>query len=715
MRLLLSAWLTALVSAATLSAQTPAPPSYNRDVRPILADHCFRCHGPDSKARKAELRLDRREVATAELPSGHTAIVAGVPAGSALLARVTHDDVAERMPPAATKKPLTAAEISTLRAWIEHGADYEPHWSFVAPVHDHPPAVRAASWPRSDLDRFVLARLEQLGLQPNAEADRATWLRRVTHDLTGLPPTAGELDAFLADAGADAFARAVDRLLASPHHAEHMARHWCDVARYGDTHGYHLDNERALWLWRDWVIGAFASNMPFDRFTIEQLAGDLLPAATPAQQIASGFHRNGCTTGEGGIIDEEYLFKYAAERVAVTGTVWLGLTLGCAQCHDHKFDPVSQREFYQLFDFFHSIAENGSDDNVRAPPPQQPFPTPAQQQGLADLDARIAALRARIDAPEPRLDAAQAAWERQLLALDAARWQVLEPSRASATGDTVLVPQADQSLLATGPLPAQDVYEIEAGTDLRAVRALRIEALRTDDGQGPGRFAGNGNFVLTGIELVAGPKDGSSAGLAVAVTAAYADYCQRGFPIANALDDDPASGWGVDGARHEHAAVLCFAPLDFAGGTLLRVTLRFQSQFAAHAFARCRLAVTADTEALPVQSGPWQQLGPFPGPVAEVFGTDYGPEADGGRGDTAPAGMRWTPKPSFVDDRVHELSPGICADYLRRVIDSPDARLLHFTCGSDDGLSVWLDGRRLLAHDVTRAAAPDQEQIEAWL
>lgn len=401
--------LFAVFSGLCLPLASAAEPiDFSRDIRPILSNNCFKCHGFDENERQAELRLDLAEGALAELPSGERAIVPGDAAASALVERIESTDPDLRMPPASTNKTLTPQEIELLKRWIDEGGEYRGHWSFIAPQPVEPPAVAHESHVRNPIDRFILARLEKEGLEPSPPADKITLLRRVTLDLTGLPPTLAEVDAFLADESDDAYEKVVERLLASPRYGEHMARYWLDNARYGDTHGLHLDNERSMWPYRDWVIGAFNQNKPFDQFTIEQLAGDLLPDATLEQRVATGFNRCNVSTSEGGSIDEEVLVRYAVDRVETTSTVWMGLTTGCAVCHDHKYDPITQREFYQLFAFFNGVAEKAMDGNIATPPPILPTPKPehtAQQQELhaavSAVDAQIAAELAKIEYVEP--------------------------------------------------------------------------------------------------------------------------------------------------------------------------------------------------------------------------------------------------------------------------------------------------------------------------
>ncbi len=338
--------------------------SYNRDIRPILSENCFSCHGTDSAARKAGLRLDHFETATNKLEDGSVAIAPGQPDKSEMIRRInlTDDD---QMPPVKINKTLKPEQKELLKKWIASGAKYEPHWAFVPPVKAPLPAVNNSKWVNNPVDNFILARLESEKLKPNAEADKRTLIRRVTLDLTGLPPTPEQVEAFVKNKSPDAFEKLVDRLLASPQWGEHRGRYWLDAARYGDTHGIHFDNFREMWTYREWVINAFNKNMPFDEFTIENLAGDLLPNATRDQKIGSGFNRCNVTSNEGGLIDEEYLVLYARDRTETTGQTWLGMTVGCAVCHDHKYDPLSQKDFYSLSAFFNNTTQAAKDGNIK--------------------------------------------------------------------------------------------------------------------------------------------------------------------------------------------------------------------------------------------------------------------------------------------------------------------------------------------------------------
>lgn len=371
-------------------AELPAKLTYNKDIRPILAENCFPCHGPDSAARKAGLRLDRFADAIAKRESG-AAIIPGDPVLSKMVSRILKPDSDPlRMPPVAGHKSLSPEDKKKILLWIEQGAEYEPHWSYIAPKQPPLPPVRNLAWVRNPIDRFVLAKLEANGLTPAPEADRRTLIRRVSLDLIGLPPTPAEIEQFLNDTSPDAYEKMVDRYLARPQWGEHRGRYWLDAARYGDTHGIHIDNYREIWAYREWVIEAFNRNLPFNQFTTEQLAGDLLPNPTLDQKIATGFTRCNITTSEGGAINEEYLVLYNRDRTETAAQVWLGATAGCAVCHDHKFDPLSQKEFYQLAAFFNNTTQPAMDGNVRNTPPVIPVPRKEDRARFAVLQGEVA-------------------------------------------------------------------------------------------------------------------------------------------------------------------------------------------------------------------------------------------------------------------------------------------------------------------------------------
>ncbi|MCS7166332.1 MAG: DUF1553 domain-containing protein [Gemmatales bacterium] len=400
-----------------VGAATPLV-DFNRDIRPILADHCFACHGPDEKARKAGLRLDRKEDAFKPLRSGGIAIVPGKPDQSELFLRITADNPQLRMPPKTSKKQLTSQHIELIRRWIEQGAPWSEHWAFVPPRKPPLPEVRDKSWPRNPVDYFILARLEQEGLRPAPEADKITLLRRVSLDLTGLPPTPAEVEAFLRDHSPDAYEKVVERLLHSPRYGEHMARYWLDAVRYGDTHGMHLDNYREIWAYRDWVVRAFNENLPYDQFITWQLAGDLLPNPTEEQLIATGYLRCHVTTNEGGSIEEEVYVRNVVDRVDNFGSVMLGMTFACAQCHDHKYDPLTMRDFYGLFAFLNSMDGPDMDGNRKDPPPVLRVASEQQKQQLADLRNQMAQLQQR---RKQRATEAEADFQRWLTRVEAER------------------------------------------------------------------------------------------------------------------------------------------------------------------------------------------------------------------------------------------------------------------------------------------------------
>ncbi len=391
--------------AATTNSRAADKLEYNRDVRPILTENCFACHGPDSASRKADLRLDKREIAIE-----HDAIVPGKPSQSSIVSRVFENDADAVMPPLATKKKLTAAQKETLKRWVAEGAEYQPHWSLIAPARPALPPVKNSDWVKTPIDAFILAKLEAAGLTPAPEADRRVLARRLSLDLTGLPPEPALVEAFVNDKSASAYEAYVDRLLEMDAWGEHRGRYWLDVARYADTHGIHFDNYREIWAYREWVINTLNKNMPFDQFIVEQLAGDLLPNPTLEQKIATGFCRCNITTNEGGIIDEEYKVLYARDRTETFGQIFLGMTAGCAVCHDHKFDPISTKDFYSLTAFFDNTTQAVRDGNIKDTPPILVVPTMADRPRWDALQAEIAATKAKLDARKREAQGEYDAW-----------------------------------------------------------------------------------------------------------------------------------------------------------------------------------------------------------------------------------------------------------------------------------------------------------------
>ncbi|MFT4540046.1 MAG: hypothetical protein ACI835_002495 [Planctomycetota bacterium] len=483
---------------------TPESPDFTREVRPILAGNCFACHGPDESSREAGLRLDTIEGALA-LRSSRPAIEVGDAAASLMMERIRSDDDAQLMPPAHSGFELDSREIEVLAAWIESGAKYEPHWSFVAPQQAALPEVADPGWVRRELDYFLLAALESGGLQPAQEADRATLLRRLSLDLIGLPPTPAELAHFVESQHEDAYGRVVERLLASPHFGERWASVWLDMARYADSSGYGSDPLRDIWRYRDWVIEALNEGMPFDEFTIQQLAGDLLPDADVNTRLATAFHRNTMTNTEGGTDDEEFRVAAIKDRVNTSMQVWMGLTMGCAQCHSHKFDPISHREYYQVFAIFNQTedADRGDDS------PRLATPTRAQREQRADLEVQIADARGRLqDMSQDRL-ADQVAWEAQALQ----SWQAIAWQAVSSKAGTQLETQPNGLLVALGDSPETDTYILEGVVHGQAASALALDVLADESlpSGGPGRSPGNGNFVLNDLRVTIPRAEGATS------------------------------------------------------------------------------------------------------------------------------------------------------------------------------------------------------------
>lgn len=571
--------------------------SFNRDVRPILSENCFYCHGPDAAHRQADLRLDLRDEAlTAK------AFVPGKPDESPLLQRIhaTADD--EVMPPPKSNKSLTAREKEILRRWIAEGAEYQNHWAFAAPQRPPVPQVKS---PRAvnPIDHLIFDRLEREDLAPSPEADRATLIRRVALDLTGIPPTPEDVAAFAADTSPQAYEKLVDRLLASPRYGERMAMNWLDYARYADSNGFQTDSSRQMWRWREWVIDAFNQNKPFDRFTIEQIAGDLLPGATTDQIIATGFHRNTRLNGEGGRIAEEWFAETIIDRVETTGQTWMAITVGCCRCHDHKYDPITQREFYQLFAFFNSVDETGVLDGGKGgnSKPVLPVPTSEQLQQQAKLLEAVKAAEARVAATEQELPRLQSDWEARFavqLAEKAAAWKPLDPTSVASRGGATMKRLDDGSWLAGGKNAAHDMYTITAPLAAGRFSGLRLETLPDASlpGQSLGR-AGNGNFVLTGVEAeISAP--GLAQPILVVFARAEADFEQKGYEVKSLLGGGSKRGWAIEGndpARRlsRKAMFLAAAPVNVPEKATLTVRLKHDGGFANHNIGRFRLNVTA--------------------------------------------------------------------------------------------------------------------------
>ncbi|MFM8253050.1 MAG: PSD1 and planctomycete cytochrome C domain-containing protein [Planctomycetota bacterium] len=568
-----------LLSVLAPSEARSAEIDFSRQVRPILAQYCFKCHGPDDLQRQAGLRLDQREAAVAPAESGARAIVPGQAAASELLRRIDSTDDDQIMPPPATKKKLTNEERAILRQWVAEGARYQPHWSFSPPQQAAPPVVQQRPWPLVPFDPYVLAKLEQRQWSPNPVADRYTLARRLSLDLLGLPPTPAAADDFVADQEPDAYERLVDRLLASPSYGERWARRWLDLARYADTNGYEKDRPRSIWPYRDWVIQALNADLPFDQFSIEQLAGDMLPGASEAQRIATGFHRNTMMNEEGGVDPLEFRFHAMTDRVSTTGTIWLGLTLGCAHCHTHKFDPIPHAEYYGLFAMLNNADE-------------------------PELEVRRPDLLERRRQLTPEIERLEAELPSQFPPAGEWRWSNVKVVKATAASGATLQPQEDGSYLVTGPAADVDTYTIELETELPEIAALRLETLTHASlgKNGPGRTA-HGNFVLTELELRVAPGTAKAENMPesapkqapqpVKIATAKADIEQDMFPVAHAFDGNAKTGWAIHNTaqplNQNRAATFTFEqPTSIAGPTRWTVVIKqdFGSQ---HTIGRFRL------------------------------------------------------------------------------------------------------------------------------
>ena len=601
----IASWFMPVAQAAESSLD------FNRDVRPILSDRCFACHGPDAEDRQAGLRLDDRAAAVAVLESGGTAIVPGKPEASEILARVAATDPDVIMPPPHVNKPVTPAEAEILRRWIAEGAEYRGHWAFERVQRPAVPMVKAAEWPKTPIDQFILARLEQEGLVPNAEADRVTLARRVALDLTGLPPLPADIDAFVADQSPDAYEQYVDRMLASQHFGERMAIEWLDAARYADSSGYQTDSSRQNWPWRDWLIDAYNRNLSFDEFTIHQLAGDMLQNPTRDQIVATGFNRNHRLNGEGGIIAEEWRVETVIDRVETTGQTWLALTVGCARCHDHKYDPLSQKEFYAFFSLFNNVPETGTNQgpshrgggNID---PVHLLPSPEQEQELARLAKVVADAELAVNAEAANVESLLAAWEEEIrpaLAKPQEAWESFEPLELRSAGGATFRRSEDGSWFVEGQLPPRDTYEFESLVPAGKFGGLRLEVLPDASLAGGGGFgrAGNGNIVVTKLEAEIEPP-GDAKVIPVELKRAEADYEQDGWPAASVLKGEKGKGWAIDGhlpdkRQPRHIAVFPDRAVTVPENSRLVIRLR-QEAFDGHAIGRFRLAFSPDEPSL---------------------------------------------------------------------------------------------------------------------
>jgi len=580
----LSRYIILFLGIAFLSATVFAEDvSYTRDIKPILSNQCFACHGPDAKHREADLRLDIRESAL------DSAISEGNASKSELIARILSDDDEIRMPPPTNGKPkLSAKQVKLLTDWINQGAKFEKHWAYQPPSRVDPPEVTIKDWSQQPIDAFIAAGHAAQGMKPNPQADKRTLIRRLYFDITGLPPTPAEVAEFEADEASNAYEKVVDRLLASEAYGERMAAFWLDQVRYADTNGIHGDNHRDHAPYRSYVIESFHSNKPFDIFTREQLAGDLLPSPTREQRIASGYNRLNMTTREGGAQAKEYLAKYSADRVRNASTVWLGSTLGCAECHDHKFDPFLTKDFYSFGAFFADVQETavGSQAATR-------IPTAEQEQQLAELSAQIAEVQKQLNETTPEIAAAQSKWEETALSnLNRDKmWQTLKPENLQSAGGVKFAISDDHSVLTSGPLPQDDTYTVELQAKGK-VTGLRLEALTHESLTKKSLSRANGNFVLSEFEVfrVEGDKE-----TAIRIASAIADFEQNGWPVKTAIDGKKDNGWAVSGHTNiadRMAVFVLGAPIE-AESIRLRIKMTHASSAKQHLIGRFRLATSS--------------------------------------------------------------------------------------------------------------------------
>jgi mono/diheme cytochrome c family protein len=576
------------------------------EVRPILAGRCYPCHS--SELQQNGLRLDSLAAILKGSANG-SVVISGDSEKSPLVRRILGLD-RPQMPYGGP--PLPAADVELIRKWIDQGArgpdSAEPfaaakpvkHWAYVKPVRPDIPKVKDAGWCRNPIDNFVLARLEKEGLKPSPEASKEMLIRRVSLDLVGLPPTPEEADAFLADHSPQAYEKVVDRLLASPHFGERWAAPWLDLARYADTHGYEKDMRRTMWKYRDWVINAFNADMSFREFTIEQIAGDMLPQASTEQLIASGFNRNTMTNMEGGVDPEEYYWYTQVDRVNTTATVWLGSTLGCAECHNHKFDPFTQKDYYRFLAFF--AGEQHVDGDYEGGPyarePLIELPTPEQAAKSKELRAEIAKLQTVLDTPTPELAAAQAQWERDIKAAEA-KWTLLQPSQYVSQGGATLKLLPDGSLLAGGKNPDADSYEVSASTELTGITGVRLEVMSDPSlpAGGPGRDH-DGNFFLSDFEVQAAHAGKPANPQKIVFKEAAADESQSEYHFDNLVNDKPRpKGWGIETSDDKSTTIrrgvlVPDKPFGFAEGTVLTIRMKHDMAFSKCGIGRFRISVT---------------------------------------------------------------------------------------------------------------------------
>lgn len=716
----------ALSPAFAGDSKASATVDFARDIRPILSDHCFACHGPDENHRAADLRLDTADGIQSVVD------VNDVDA-SELVARIKSDDQGVVMPPPDYHKPISDKQQDLLRSWIAAGAPFESHWAFTPPIVSVSTMTDAtgtdatggevaigAKVAAAKIDAFIDDAVAKSGLTLNGPAPRSTLLRRLCLDLTGLPPTRAQIATFINDDSADAIERLIDELLASPHFGQHVGRYWLDLVRYADTHGLHLDNYREMWPYRDWVIDAFNANLPFDQFITKQLAGDLLPGATNDDRIASGYNRLNVTTNEGGSIYDEVFARNCMDRTDAFGTVFLGLTTGCAVCHDHKFDPISQKDYYSLLAFFNSLDGKALDDNAKDSAPSMAVPSSEQAQLLTLHQRTITDLQNEMVEPIATVDAAQLAWEGSLSSLSQPRFQTLHPSDVGSSADAKWTVTEDGFIQIDGD--AADTEDIRFIANLPAGtqwQTLRLEAIADAKTKRVGK-SGNGNAVLSEITIEIMDSVVPGVWVKIPITQAFADVEQDGeeFAVTNVIDGkiDDETGWAVAGHRQTGDRSASFvAPSLVAEGddAKIRVTMHFQSKYPQHTFGKFRLMISDAIAAVPADQqitlGPVHTIGPFPIESASAAydrsfaGHDKSFDADEvvryeGRDYT------WHHRADLPQVNVlalPTLNDRPSVTMWHQSIDSPKKQDVTLMLGIDDGYVVFLDGK-----EVARQTGP---------
>lgn len=681
-------------------------PDFSRDVRPILSDHCFACHGPDEQKREAELRLDT----TAGLSS---VVTAGVPANSKLLVRIGSGDLDSLMPPPEFHKPLTQSQRDILQHWVESGATVEQHWSFSPPTRPElPPDV--ASDRRASIDYLIDRRATAAGLELNPRANRRTLIRRLSLDLNGLPPTRDQIALFLSDDSPEAYEHLVDRLLQSPHFGQHVGRYWLDLVRYADTHGLHLDNYREMWPYRDWVIEAINNNMPFDEFLKMQLAGDLMPEANEQHRIASGFNRLNVTTNEGGSIYDEVFTRNVIDRTNAFGTIFLGLTAGCAVCHDHKFDPISSEDYYSLFAFFNSLDGRAMDANVKNPAPVILVPTAEQKQQLNEFEQALAELKESMASPIETVDAAQKSWEQALVQGTEPRVESLTPTTVESEAGMEMRIRDDGSFEFSDTPSTKDTTTIVAPlTSGTQWQTLHLEALVDAPTERVGT-ANNGNAVLSEITVEITDDLSEGRWMKVPITYGFADIEQTDGPFAVTYAFDAkvndSEGWAVGGQQKTGGRSAWFViPGLLAEGDngKIRVRLQYQSKFASHQFRRVRLSVSDTPPQVPADQritlGPLSAVGPFP---VENPNPGYSRKFASQQAEFKPDEVfnhedrpyRWQERSDLAEVQTNEL-PSVpdrsSVILLHQRLTAPNALKVTLLLGTDDGHTVYLGGKQI--------------------